>query len=111
MPQRSKDKGARPKRDERMPRMAWNFHVEVGKLDVNQRARLLLLIAKRIACRMAMSSEKNGQKNTFTCDGCDVEIVIVDHEFTDAWQAAKDKGWRAYKEGEVWKHVCPDCPA
>lgn len=29
--------------------------------------------------------------------------------FIEAWGDAKAMGWRAYKEGESWRHKCPDC--
>jgi predicted RNA-binding Zn-ribbon protein involved in translation (DUF1610 family) len=56
-----------------------------------------------------MASEKNGQLVTFTCDHCGEELEIAG-DFQDAWQSAKDDGWRCFKNrDDEWEHRCPDC--
>ncbi len=56
-----------------------------------------------------MSSEKNGQLTTFVCDACG-EAFEIAGEFRESWTAAKQDGWRTFKNGEdEWEHRCPDC--
>jgi hypothetical protein len=30
-------------------------------------------------------------------------------EFAPLWARAKNEGWRAIKQGDVWIHRCPEC--
>lgn len=56
-----------------------------------------------------MASDKVGQLVTFTCDECGEEYEIVG-DFRDAWEAAKDDGWRCFKnDDDEWEHRCQDC--
>ena len=57
-----------------------------------------------------MASEKEGQLVRFICDRCQEEHEIQSHSFSDAWQSAKDDGWRCFKnDDDEWEHRCPDC--
>ena len=57
-----------------------------------------------------MSKEQKGQLISFYCDNCDEEKQVASHNFVEAWESAKEDGWRCFKndEGE-WEHICPDC--
>lgn len=56
-----------------------------------------------------MSSETFGQSVIFTCDNCDEEYEAAG-DFRDVWEAARDDGWRCFKNSEdEWEHRCPDC--
>lgn len=46
---------------------------------------------------------------TLTCDDCDFEEVFDDNDWQGCFADAKSLGWRTYKEGEDWKHRCPEC--
>ncbi len=57
-----------------------------------------------------MSSHKEGQHIVFICDVCNDEYEIESHDFKDAWESAKDDGWRCFKDEDGdWVHRCPDC--
>ena len=57
-----------------------------------------------------MSSDREGQLITFTCDECGEEYGVSGYDFRDAWDAAKDRGWRCFKnDSDEWEHRCPDC--
>ena len=47
------------------------------------------------------------------CDSCG-EFVIEDgvygpDDFHFMWDEKKVEGWRAWKDGDTWKHKCPAC--
>jgi hypothetical protein len=48
-------------------------------------------------------------KIIFECDECGDTFESNTREFDEAWENAKDEGWRAYKEDGEWCHSCPDC--
>lgn len=57
-----------------------------------------------------MSQEREGQETTFTCDNCGETFTISGGDFKDSWEAAKQDGWRCFKnDDEEWEHRCPDC--
>ena len=57
-----------------------------------------------------MSSEQQGQCVIFTCDNCEEELRIASHDFREAWEAAKEDGWRAFmNRRDRWEHRCPEC--
>jgi len=58
-----------------------------------------------------MTTHRNGNYIVFQCDGCLDEYESGSgQEFMDAWNDAKDEGWRAYKdESDEWVHKCPSC--
>ena len=57
-----------------------------------------------------MSSEQDGQLVVFMCDNCDEEYEVQSHDFAAAWELAKEKGWRCFKnKKEEWEHRCPEC--
>lgn len=56
-----------------------------------------------------MSSETKGQLVTFTCDNCGNEFSIAG-SWRDAWEAAKEEGWRCFKDDDdEWTHLCEEC--
>lgn len=57
-----------------------------------------------------MSSSKEGQHVVFVCDECEEIYEIESQDFKDAWDAAKQDGWRCFKNSDdEWEHRCPDC--
>ena len=58
-----------------------------------------------------MSHEVEGQLVTFYCDvtGCEATFSAAG-SFKDVWEAAKQDGWRCFKNDEdEWEHRCPEC--
>ena len=45
----------------------------------------------------------------FECDTCGEVLESGTGDFSSAWDFAKEDGWRARKNGDVWTHACPDC--
>lgn len=45
----------------------------------------------------------------FECDDCGEVFDSEIHDFSEAWQAAKEEGWVAAKLGGKWEHFCPEC--
>jgi len=58
-----------------------------------------------------MSVERQGGVLIYCCDKCTETYDAETGIFAEAWQDAKRQGWRAFKEGDVWCHSCPDCSA
>lgn len=57
-----------------------------------------------------MSSDRDGQLITFTCDNCEADFEISGYDFREAWESANDDGWRCFKnDDDEWEHRCPDC--
>jgi ribosomal protein L37AE/L43A len=56
-----------------------------------------------------MSTERQGGVLIFSCDKCAEIYEPTTGIFGPAWQEAKTEGWRAFKQGDVWCHSCPDC--
>jgi len=59
-----------------------------------------------------MTIHRNGGRITFQCDSCLDEYESEDgQEFMDAWNDAKNTGWRSYKDDltDEWVHKCPRC--
>lgn len=57
-----------------------------------------------------MASEKDGQLCKFICDECQDVYEVNSHDFRDAWDEAKDEGWRCFKNSDdEWEHRCPEC--
>ena len=48
-------------------------------------------------------------KIALSCDGCPETYEATATEFREALDEAKAEGWRAYKVGNDWEHLCPDC--
>ncbi len=44
-----------------------------------------------------------------TCDFCGDAEGLGEHDFYDAADEAKSRGWRAFKEKDEWRNKCPDC--
>lgn len=45
----------------------------------------------------------------FECGSCG-EIEFFEGDiFQQAWAAAKESGWRAFKDDGEWCHSCPEC--
>jgi hypothetical protein len=64
---------------------------------------------------MAFTEKPNGGCY-WTCDNCNEEIDAeelsfdADRNHKTLWEAAKDRGWRAFKnDDDEWRHSCPDC--
>lgn len=56
-----------------------------------------------------MSSEAKGQLVIFTCDFCGADYSAAG-SFKDAWEAAKEDGWRCFKDEDGdWVHKCDEC--
>jgi Fe2+ or Zn2+ uptake regulation protein len=57
-----------------------------------------------------MTTTREGSHIIITCDECG-EIFESDEQGAfDAYQEAKDEGWRAFKNNKGdWEHACPDC--
>jgi len=49
--------------------------------------------------------------HVFECDRSDCTAVVSDSgTFSEVWKAAKEDGWRCWKEGNgTYVHICPDC--
>lgn len=57
-----------------------------------------------------MSMEKEDQECIITCDYCGKNAQVNGHNFKEAWEHFKDKGWRCFKNDEdEWEHRCPGC--
>lgn len=57
-----------------------------------------------------MASDREGQLITFTCDQCGETFDISGGDFRDAWDSAKEDGWRCFKnDDDEWEHRCPEC--
>ncbi len=52
----------------------------------------------------------HSKESTFSCDTCPETIECDDREFKEAWEFAKDKGWRGYVgPDKKFAHSCPVC--
>jgi len=59
-----------------------------------------------------MTIERINNRVTFQCDGClDEYEGDSGQEFAEVWNAARELGWRSYKDDleDVWVHKCPNC--
>lgn len=43
------------------------------------------------------------------CDNECGESITVHGEFSDLIHDAKAEGWKISKDGEDWRHTCPEC--
>lgn len=43
------------------------------------------------------------------CDFCDEVQTFEGSDFHEAWEAAKDEGWRCWNDEGGWTHCCPGC--
>lgn len=48
-------------------------------------------------------------KLIFECDSCDQVFEPETADFVEAWNSAKESGWRSQKIADVWLHGCPTC--
>lgn len=57
-----------------------------------------------------MSLIREYGKIQFECDECGNTTKTHDKDDFDILKDnAKSDGWKTYKEGNEWKHRCPDC--
>ena len=57
-----------------------------------------------------MTVQRDHRQVIFECDACGDTYDAGTDDFTDAYAAAKDDGWIAFKNGEgEWEHRCEDC--
>lgn len=58
-----------------------------------------------------MSVVTNGHSHSlmFQCNSCGTTEDTGRQSFAMALDAVKAEGWRVVKDGETWKHLCPDC--
>jgi hypothetical protein len=54
---------------------------------------------------------KSIQDFNIICDepNCDSVLYINDRTWSQMVQLVKHEGWKLYKQGELWKHRCPEC--
>lgn len=45
----------------------------------------------------------------FMCDSCGDDVSVEGRSMQDKIDELKSEGWRAHKDGDEWKHSCPDC--
>lgn len=53
--------------------------------------------------------DRQHDKISFECDGCDEVLETNTSDFNEAREAMNLAGWRARKWGKDWVHSCPDC--
>lgn len=46
---------------------------------------------------------------SFSCDSCPETHETDLRKWREAWDDAKEAGWRAAKIGGEWEHSCPAC--
>jgi DNA-directed RNA polymerase subunit RPC12/RpoP len=48
-------------------------------------------------------------KIVYICDECGEELDTEEGDYNEAWEIAKENGWRCWQDGDEWKHECEDC--
>ena len=58
-----------------------------------------------------MTVHRDHHQVIFECDTCGDTYESGEGEFNEAYAAAKDEGWIAFKNDETgkWEHRCEDC--
>jgi hypothetical protein len=44
-----------------------------------------------------------------SCDSCPEVETLETSYFKEAKAEMKKRGWRAFKEGDDWQHICKSC--
>lgn len=59
---------------------------------------------------MAKQPTENAKRGPIMDDECGDRFEAEEGaDLKDAWQQAKDDGWRCYQEDGEWKHKCGEC--
>lgn len=56
-----------------------------------------------------MSAERIKGEVVFICDDCDDALETGTGDFQAAQIELRSADWRAYKDDDVWRHICLDC--
>jgi predicted RNA-binding Zn-ribbon protein involved in translation (DUF1610 family) len=60
-----------------------------------------------------MMIHKNHGQLSVECDSCgdqmDTDDQYTVEEFNDFVKVIKSEGWQISKEGDEWRHTCPNC--
>jgi hypothetical protein len=56
-----------------------------------------------------MSITRDYSLIVFECDDCQETLETGTHDWYEALGRMREAGWRSEREGDQWRHRCPDC--
>jgi hypothetical protein len=57
-----------------------------------------------------MTTDHQHGRRIVCCDGCGDSVEDDSRTaFEVFWAALKAEGWKAFKDGDEWSHLCPAC--